>query len=77
MKALVSGFEQFEYKAQDTSHKKTGTENVNLQFRAKAYNVFNHTNFLGLSTVFGSPTFGQVTTTRDPRLVQFGLKLSY
>jgi hypothetical protein len=53
------------------------TENVNLQFRAEAYNVFNHTNFLGLSTVFGSTTFGQVTGTRDPRLIQFALKLYY
>jgi carboxypeptidase family protein/TonB-dependent receptor-like protein len=52
-------------------------ENMNLQFRAEAYNVFNHTNFLGLSTAFGGATFGQVTTTRDPRLIQFGLKLNY
>ncbi|MFL6212799.1 MAG: TonB-dependent receptor domain-containing protein [Blastocatellia bacterium] len=53
------------------------TENVNLQFRAEAYNVFNHTNFLGLNTTFGSTTFGQVTGTRDPRLIQFALKLYY
>jgi len=53
------------------------TENFNMQFRAEAYNVFNHTNFLGLSTVFGSTTFGQVTSTRDPRLIQFALKLNY
>jgi len=39
--------------------------------------VFNHTNFLGLSTAFGGATFGQVTTTRDPRLVQFALKLGF
>ncbi|MEW6128196.1 MAG: carboxypeptidase regulatory-like domain-containing protein [Acidobacteriota bacterium] len=53
------------------------TENMRLQFRAEAYNLFNHTNFSGLSTVFGSTTFGQVTSTRDPRLIQFGLKLNY
>lgn len=53
------------------------TENVNLQFRAEAYNVWNHTNFLGVSTVFGSTTFGQITSTRDPRLIQFALKLYY
>jgi hypothetical protein len=53
------------------------TENVNLQFRAEAYNVWNHTNFLGVSTTFGSTTFGQITSTRDPRLIQFALKLYY
>lgn len=53
------------------------TESMDLQFRAEAYNVFNHTNFSGLSTVFGATNFGQVTSTRDPRLVQFALKLTY
>jgi hypothetical protein len=53
------------------------TENINLQFRAEAYNVWNHTNFLGVGTVFGSSTYGQITSTRDPRLIQFALKLYY
>jgi hypothetical protein len=52
-------------------------ENVNLQFRAEAYNVFNHTNFLGVGTTFGTSTFGQITTTRDPRILQFALKFNY
>ena len=50
---------------------------MDLQFRAEAYNVFNHTNFLALSTAFGGTTFGQVTSTRDPRLVQFALKFGF
>ena len=50
---------------------------MDLQFRAEAYNVFNHTNFSGLSVAFGGTTFGQVTSTRDPRLIQFAFKLTY
>jgi len=53
------------------------TDRVALQLRLEAYNLFNHTNFLGLSTAFGGSIFGQVTSTRDPRLVQFAFKLSY
>ncbi|MFP5264552.1 MAG: carboxypeptidase regulatory-like domain-containing protein [Blastocatellia bacterium] len=52
-------------------------ESMDLQFRAEAYNVFNHTNFNTVGTVFGSTTFGQVTGVRDPRLIQFALKLNY
>jgi len=55
-------------------------ESMDLQFRAEAYNVFNHTNFVlvtGSPTTFGSTTFGQITSTRDPRLVQFALKLGF
>jgi hypothetical protein len=52
-------------------------ENVSLQFRAEAYNVFNHTNFSGVGTSFGTATFGQITSTRDPRLIQFALKFNY
>jgi len=52
-------------------------ESVSLQFRAEAFNVFNHTNFLGVGTSFGTSTFGQLTSTRDPRIIQFGLKFVY
>ena len=43
------------------------TERINTQFRAEAFNVFNHTNpdLIGTSTTSG--TFGKVTSYRDPR----------
>ncbi|MEZ5307522.1 MAG: TonB-dependent receptor [Pyrinomonadaceae bacterium] len=49
-------------------------ETMRLQLRAEAFNVFNHTNFRGLSTNVTSSTFGQVTSVRDPRTMQFGIK---
>ena len=53
------------------------TESVNLQFRAEFFNIFNHANFNGINTTFGSGAFGRVTSARDPRIIQFGLKLGF
>ena len=53
------------------------TERVNLQFRAETFNLFNHPNFNLPDNFLGSPTFGQITSARDPRHIQFGLKLLF
>lgn len=53
------------------------TERVNTQFRAEFFNAFNHPSFLGVSTNVDSSLFSQVTSTHDPRLIQFGLKLNF
>jgi hypothetical protein len=53
------------------------TESVNLQFRAEFFNIFNHASFNGINTTFGSGAFGSVTSARDPRIIQFGLKLGF
>jgi outer membrane receptor protein involved in Fe transport len=54
------------------------SESRHLDFRAEFFNVFNHTQFFNPdgSTSDGSQ-FGQVTQTRDPRLVQFALKFFF
>ena len=52
-------------------------QDIKLQLRAEAFNVFNHTQFLGLSTVLGSSNFGQPTGTRLPREFQFGAKFIF
>lgn len=52
-------------------------ENLRLQFRTEIFNLFNHTNFLPPNTNFSSGSFGKITNTFDPRLIQFGLKLSF
>ena len=53
------------------------TESVNLQFRAEVFNLFNHPNFNLPDNFLGSPTFGRISSARDPRHIQFGLKLLF
>lgn len=49
-----------------------------LQLRAEAFNVFNHTQFIGAGTTLSTTsTFGLPTGTRLPREFQFGAKLSF
>ena len=56
-----------------------------VQFRAEAYNVFNHTQFAFVDTTpkFDaagnqvSGTFGQATVARDPRIMQFALRVEF
>jgi hypothetical protein len=53
-------------------------ENVNFQFRAEFLNAFNHPSFSGISTWLGSGVaFGGMNSARDPRLIQFGLKVQF
>jgi len=53
-------------------------ERFNTEFRAEFYNMFNHTQFLTPDGNFShTATFGTVTNARDPRLIQFGLKILF
>jgi hypothetical protein len=79
----------------------TPIERMKIEFRAEAYNIFNHTNLFLPSTISGTqgtttatattgaslplseitggvPTGGgQITSTFEPRILQFGLKVIY
>jgi Carboxypeptidase regulatory-like domain len=60
-------------------------ENMGLNFRAEFFNLFNHTQFATPNAAgglfvpdFNAPAFGAINSTvNNPRLVQFGLKLTF
>jgi len=53
-------------------------ENMRLQLRGEAFNVFNHTNFRSFgSTNVTSSLFGTVSVVRDPRTIQLGAKFIF
>lgn len=54
------------------------SETTHVDFRAEFFNIFNHTQFFNPDgNVSDGSQFGQVTQVRDPRLVQFALKLFF
>jgi hypothetical protein len=52
-------------------------ERLNFQFRAEAFNAFNHTNIQSIGTAATSGTFGEITGYRDARILQFAGKFSF
>jgi hypothetical protein len=53
------------------------TERFNTEFRAEFYNAWNHTEFTNPDGNFTDSTFGVVLKARDPRVMQFGLKILF
>ncbi|MCU1226913.1 MAG: Cna domain protein [Edaphobacter sp.] len=53
------------------------TERTYLQFRAEAFNVFNHAQFKNPSGNWNSSSFGIVTAANDPRIMQIALKIFF
>jgi len=56
------------------------TESKSLLFRVEAFNVFNHTQFIGPGSVdgnIGSSTFGNAISAAPPRILQGALKFNF
>lgn len=52
-------------------------EHSKLELRAEFFNIFNHANFINPVTNINSAQFGQVTSTRDPRIIQLALRVVF
>jgi hypothetical protein len=54
------------------------TENINVEFRAEIFNLFNNVNFENPVTDINDPNFGRITgIVGRPRLMQFALRLNF
>jgi len=53
-------------------------EGAYIEFRSEFFNTFNHPQFADPDSNFGDSTFGQITSTSvNPRIIQFALKLNF
>jgi hypothetical protein len=52
-------------------------ENMRLQLRLESFNAFNHTQWSPPDHNIADPQYGQITSTRDARINQVGVKFIY
>lgn len=52
-------------------------EKYRMEFRSSLYNAFNHANLNSPVSTLTSPDFGKIVSTSDPRVIEFGLRLSF
>ena len=52
-------------------------EGHSVQVRAEAFNLLNHPNLGPPITSLANQRVGEITTTGDPRIMQFALKYTF
>ncbi len=52
-------------------------EKWKVQFRSEFFNAVNHANWNPPGKLLGNSALGRITSARDPRIIQFGLKLAF
>jgi len=52
-------------------------EKLSAQFRFEVFNIFNRVNLQAPNLYIDSPTFMQISSAYDPRILQFALKLNW
>ncbi len=52
-------------------------ESLSFKFRVESFNTFNNAEFQGIGNQLGSGNFGQITSTYDPRVFEFGGELTF
>jgi hypothetical protein len=72
--AIGPGLQEFDFSLQKEI---TLKEPGKLQFRAEAYNLFNHPNFNIPNRTAFTANFGSISSAQDSRQLQFALKLIF
>ena len=48
-----------------------------LEFRWEIFNLFNRANFNLPNRTFGNPSFGRISSAKNPREMQFGVRFAF
>ena len=48
-----------------------------VEFRWEIFNLFNRANFDTPNRTFGTPNFGRIFSAKNPREMQFGLRVAF
>ena len=71
---VTPGVNNWDFSVFKTTHV---SERWNVQFRVEFFNFFNHAQFGAPVTALNNPNYGRILSAREPRDIQFGLRIHY